>query len=1092
MARPLIPAPDSLGLASPVLGPWFADPSPTLGAPASDLSVGFSPTAATDWLPPARGILSLYFATAPRPEGLASLRAANGAKAFTDDRLVALFRLLPEVEARLDSLAAGLPSPDATGATAPTRPTPRWLALESTAITTASSIADVFPLWSNGFASSDAAEKLASIGLGGTDGALINAARPAIVLLGPGVVVSGGDKLLHLDTSAVTLWAFDARGRAIDPGAVAAWWEFLATELFDNLWAEGVTERTCAVAPSRSIHLVSAHEGAVTPTLLARTTVTGTGGVATDIVRQASGAAAVTIGFSASPDPDDAPMPRAALLPHRAYGTTLSVWPAGPVATGLERDYVRVALIDVESHLTGQPRTPAAVTPSSGQLRRAADQNRASTRVVVARAQRGDSAPSPLRPSLDDAADALISLLESSATATLVTPQLDRDHGPLPPLPDDADALPGSLPTPTVRALVGGGTAAAGTIADQRVLVEFTLDPAHAGANLRLWPNAVDLATGRRRASDGGAGRVRADGKVSLVVRLPDGADATSLLGATALIANGRASRLFGELRFTRPVAAGGTVLAWSSATGAIIACEQDRFANSAAATGVLPGSTLVDDVGATASLIDPASVPATVYAADTVIRALAAGDRVALTQPAFRGEPTGSSAALLAATGATAAETARSGVTRPGGPGTPLASQRALTSVAVAFDAGTARAVLVPPPALARYHEIGPIQQGHPGGPATAETAGVGVDLQGPAALLFADAVSAVTDAATQALIAAATARVSAPADPAGAALWAAALRTQAAGVEGERGLDAEVTDSAHPYPFADSEAAARTWYADHPSIAIPAPAAGRETAQQRAMGRRALAAARGLQEGAVALSSAFARAEDLVYIETPALDLLPIGPDDDRLQPLQALADRLAAQPGLCAVVCVPIDTFVGAPKDFTRVRAETLKGALVALAAAAPGRFASFCPNAGAGRSLRLATTTVIVDDVFALVGSTPLSRRGLSFDSSLSAALFDEQNARGRGQSLTRLRRSLLSARLGLPSTLVPDDGQQLVKAIISLTVRGSARVTTASLLAADPPVTDSDRTFWNRDGTRAPDPADLAAWLALLAAGNVLT
>ena len=398
-------------------------------------------------------------------------------------------------------------------------------------------------------------------------------------------------------------------------------------------------------------------------------------------------------------------------------------------------------------------------------------------------------------------------------------------------------------------------------------------------------------------------------------------------------------------------------------------------------------------DDGTTATLIDPASVPAAAFAAATVIRALSAGDRVAATQPAFRAEPGGSNAALLGATGASAAETGRSGVLRTSGPGTPLPGQLALVSAAVTSDATTARAVLIPPPALARFHEIGPSQQGHPGSPAAAEAAGVGVDLAGPAAVLIAEALSAAADTATPALAATAVAQTSAPVDPAGQGLWTAALRTQAGGVEGERGLDIEVSDGGHPYPFDGTAAEARAWYADHPLITIPAPAAGREAAQLRALSRRALAAARGLQEGAVALAAAFARAEDLVYLETPTIDLLTIGDgSDDILKPMQALADRLTAQRALHAVICVPVDGFVGAPKDFTRVRADALKTTLAALDAAAPGRVAAFCPNAGAGRSLRLATTAVIVDDVFGMVGSTALSRRGLSFDSRPGGRLF----------------------------------------------------------------------------------------------------
>jgi hypothetical protein len=1091
MPRPLVPAPADLGLASPALGPWFDDAGITLGRPNDDLSVTVTPGGTARWLPPARGILSLHFATPTRSKALAPLRAANGGKAFTENRLVALFRLLPEVEARLEALAEDLPSPDGAAAAVPTRPAVRWFALEATGLSTASTAAAIIAGWANGFASDEntEAKKLAALGLAGMSGALANADKPASVLLGPGQTVGSGDELLLLDTSGYRLSAFDRRGRPIDPGAVASWWRHLATTVYDNLWAGGVASRTCPATAQRTLHLVSAHEGPVPAVLLARANIGGVGGAPTDVLRAASGPTAVTVGFTGPSDPDDAPVPRAALLPHGAYGASLSLWPAGPVAAGIERDYVRIALIDVESHLTGQPRTPASTTPTAGERRRAADQNRPSTRVEVARADAGGA---PIRPDIDAAADALVTLLQGPAPSSLVTPQLDRDFGPLPELAADADPLPGALPTPTVRALVGGGTASGGTIARQRVLVELGLDPPLAGAWLRLWPNSVDLASGRRKASDGGAGRVRGDGRVSLVVLLPDGADAATELGATAVLAHGGATRLYGEVRFTRPLAAGGTAIGWGSAGGAILACEQERFASTAAVTGLLPGTTLVHDDGVTASLIDPPTVPASAYAAPTVVRALAAGDFVLTTRPAFRTEPTGSPAATLAATGAAATEQARDGVNRPTGPGTPLPGQEALTSAAVALDETRSRAVLVPPPALSRYHEIGAAQFGHPGAPATEEQAGAGVDLIGPAALLFAEAVSAIADPATPAFAAAAVARTMSPIDPSGASLWAAALRTQAAGVEGERGLHAEVVDAAAPFPFDGDEAALRHWYAANPSITIPAPPAGRQAAQQRALARRALAAGRGLRECADALAAAFARAEDFVYVETPSLDLLDIGSGDEHLRPVQALAARLAAQPALHASVCVPVEAFSGAPKDYARVRADTTKAALAALAAAAPGRFVSFCPSAGAGRSLRLLTTTVVVDDMFALVGSTHLSRRGLSFDSSLAAALFDERNVRGRGQALVDLRLALLAARLALPTSLVPEDGPAVVKAIGDLAARGSARVTAATLPPVDPPVTDTERRLWNRDGTVASDPADLAAWLTQLATGNVLS
>ncbi|WP_207793909.1 hypothetical protein, partial [Polymorphobacter multimanifer] len=370
---------------------------------------------------------------------------------------------------------------------------------------------------------------------------------------------------------------------------------------------------------------------------------------------------------------------RAVLLPAAAAATTLSLWPSGALATGLERDAARVLLVDVEAHLTGQPRIAAGTTPSAGANRRAAIQNQAASRINVARALRGDAAPQAVAPSLDLAAAALVTLLETALPVTLVAPQLDRDFGPFAPMEEVSATLPDALPTPVVQALGGGGSGG-DAVSSQRVLMTFSFDAALAGAMLRIWPNAVDLDSGRRRAADGGTGRVRADGTASLVVQLAPGANTAALLGGVALLAHAGGSRLYGEFRFERPLASTASTTDWSNAGGAIIACEQDRFDTSAAAeaAGLLPGVTLVHDDGSAAALITPGTAPA---ATGSVGAALAAGDRVELSVPAFRAEPRGAAPAIFTATGATATELARNGSFRAGGAGMPLPSQRMLVS---------------------------------------------------------------------------------------------------------------------------------------------------------------------------------------------------------------------------------------------------------------------------------------------------------------------------------------------------------------------------------------------------------------------------
>src|SRR5262249_11064820 len=151
------------------------------------------------------------------------------------------------------------------------------------------------------------------------------------------------------------LWAFDARGRAIDPGAVAAWWTYLASTAFvdtnsSSLWASGAnfpsgTKATCAVDARRTVHLVNAHEGPLAAPLVdGRLTITSADS-GSGVVRSAAGTSA--LGFSFAPVPtdpattsaadpalDNAPLPRLALLPSGlspglAYGDSLQLWPSG-------------------------------------------------------------------------------------------------------------------------------------------------------------------------------------------------------------------------------------------------------------------------------------------------------------------------------------------------------------------------------------------------------------------------------------------------------------------------------------------------------------------------------------------------------------------------------------------------------------------------------------------------------------------------------------------------------------------------------------------------------------------------------------------
>jgi hypothetical protein len=115
------------------------------------------------------------------------------------------------------------------------------------------------------------------------------------------------------------------------------------------------------------------------------------------------------------------------------------------------------------------------------------------------------------------------------------------------------------------------------------------------------------------------------------------------------------------------------------------------------------------------------------------------------------------------------------------------------------------------------------------------------------------------------------------------------------------------------------------------------------------------------------------------------------------------------------------------------------------------------------------------------VFAVTGTTHLWRRGLTFDSSLAAAVCDERLVEGRPQEIRGFRRQLLADRLGVPTSRLPDDPDELVRAIRQLDetapaddfgTRPSQRLSAIPIIAPDPTPTETDIDTWDPDGRAA--------------------
>jgi|JI10StandDraft_1071094.scaffolds.fasta_scaffold01636_3 hypothetical protein len=175
-------------------------------------------------------------------------------------------------------------------------------------------------------------------------------------------------------------------------------------------------------------------------------------------------------------------------------------------------------------------------------------------------------------------------------------------------------------------------------------------------------------------------------------------------------------------------------------------------------------------------------------------------------------------------------------------------------------------------------------------------------------------------------------------------------------------------------------------------------------------------------------ALAGALGRAERFVYIETPGVSptAAPATTDAYARDLFEVLTARMNANPALHVVVCTPDEPdYPFGFNPFSDDERKRRRDAVLALPTAnvpdpVGNRVVAFHPVGFPGRPSRLESTTVIVDDVWALVGSSTLRRRGLTFDGSTDLVVTGQDLVEGRSPAIAALRRSLQAARLGIPA------------------------------------------------------------------------
>ena len=126
-------------------------------------------------------------------------------------------------------------------------------------------------------------------------------------------------------------------------------------------------------------------------------------------------------------------------------------------------------------------------------------------------------------------------------------------------------------------------------------------------------------------------------------------------------------------------------------------------------------------------------------------------------------------------------------------------------------------------------------------------------------------------------------------------------------------------------------------------------------------------------------------------------------------------------SASPRSWAVVCTPREAdFTADYPGWSRENYQARTEVLSMLLAVAQDRVAMFHPVGFPGRTAFIRTASVIVDDVWCLVGAAHFRRRGMTFDGSAAVASFDRQLDNGYSKNVRAYRRALMAAKMAIPA------------------------------------------------------------------------
>lgn len=196
-----------------------------------------------------------------------------------------------------------------------------------------------------------------------------------------------------------------------------------------------------------------------------------------------------------------------------------------------------------------------------------------------------------------------------------------------------------------------------------------------------------------------------------------------------------------------------------------------------------------------------------------------------------------------------------------------------------------------------------------------------------------------------------------------------------------------------------------------------IPEPDAGDRWVAE--FEREARAAHFGRRDAQWAWRWALSHARELVYIETALLSHTADATTGDAVDLVELLRERLRIEPNLRAVLVTPRRIPFGPGYEpFAQRMHQERNRAVSELTVAFPKRVVAYHPVGFPGRPETLRGTFAVVDDVWALVGGSTLSRRGLTFDGSSDLAFVGHRLTDGVSGTIRSARRTAMARVLGV--------------------------------------------------------------------------